>query len=72
MVKLTDHKKQAILYDALHQEVNKVQLEMPLEEILSCALHIEEAVVNPRQDAEGNSNNILAAKRPKPKFQRNR
>jgi hypothetical protein len=57
MSELTDHEKQATFYDALPhyyikkmKEVNKILVEMPLEELLSYALNIEEAVVNPGND----------------------
>jgi hypothetical protein len=38
------------------KEANKIPLEILLEELLSYALNIEEASVNPGHDAEGNSN----------------
>jgi hypothetical protein len=61
MAELTQQDKQAILYDALPhyyikkiKEVNKTPFEMPLEEILSYALNIEETAVNPRHNDEVN------------------
>jgi uncharacterized protein YqgV (UPF0045/DUF77 family) len=63
MAELLQQEKQAIIYDALPHyyiktttDANKTSLEMPLEELLSYALNIEEAAVNTGHDAEGNSN----------------
>jgi hypothetical protein len=79
MDELTQQKKQAILYDTLPhnyikkmKEVNKTPLEMPLEELLSYALNIEEAAVNPTVLREIRTIMSIASKRPRPQFRRNR
>jgi hypothetical protein len=64
MNKLTNDVKQAMLYDTLPhyylknmKEANAVPLGIALDELLSYALHIEEAAVNPGNDNKDNLNN---------------
>jgi hypothetical protein len=61
---LSDNQKATILYDPLPnyyikkmKEANTEPIEMNLEELLQFALNIEDAVINPGKDSEGNPQN---------------
>jgi hypothetical protein len=58
---LSDPQKATILYDTLPhyniekmKEANKEPIEMSLEDLFQFAMNIEESVINPGKDAEGN------------------
>jgi hypothetical protein len=61
MKELSNNQKATILYDALPnyyikkmKEANTEPIEMSLEDLFQFALNIEEAVINPGKDSEGN------------------
>jgi hypothetical protein len=61
---LSDNQKATILYDALPnyyinkmKEANNEPIKMNIEELFQFALNIEEAVINPGKDSEGNPRN---------------
>jgi hypothetical protein len=66
---LSDNKKATILYNALPnyyikkmKEANTEPIEMNLEELFQFVLNIEEALINPGKDSEGNLRNSKETK----------